>query len=92
MTFRQGILLLCAGASCAAAQFCMTGAYRYAAPTQISVYDSSQIVFSALLGYLFFAQIPGITSLLAYIIIISASLILFVVQKKEANVPEKEKG
>jgi drug/metabolite transporter (DMT)-like permease len=77
MTLLQILWLLLAGSSCAAAQFALTNAYRFAPPKDISIYDSSQILFSGLFGYLFFQQIPGLTSWIAYLFILAASALLF---------------
>ncbi len=73
----QVLCLLLAGASCAIAQYALTGAYRYAAPKEISIYDCTQIIFSGLLGYFLFRQIPDGYSLIAYALIIAASTLLF---------------
>ena len=42
--------LLMAGLSAAAAQFAVTSAYRYAPAKELSVYDYSQVLFSAVRG------------------------------------------
>lgn len=84
MTGKQTVRLLLAGSSCAAAQYALTNAYRYAPPKDISIYDSSQILFSGLLGYLFFRQVPGLTSWIAYFFIIAASALLFLYYHRTA--------
>ena len=83
MSGRQVLFMLLAGSSCTAAQYALTGAYCYAAPKDISIYDSSQIIFSGLLGYVLFGQIPGAISLLAYTLIILASVLLFLHYRQE---------
>ena len=77
MTWQQWLILLLAGSSCAVAQFCLTGAYRYAAPKEISIFDFSQILFSGLLGFLVFHQIPGVYSWIAYGFILAAACVLY---------------
>jgi len=77
VTFRQLLLLLGVGCMGAVGQFAMTGAYFYAAPKDISIYDSSQILFSAVMGYLLFRQIPRGTDFIAYTLIILAAVLLF---------------
>lgn len=77
MSLGQTVLMLLAGSSCAVAQYALTGAYRCASPRDISIYDSTQIIFSAIMGYLFFRQIPSPASLTAYFLIILASVLLF---------------
>nr|WP_326184513.1 DMT family transporter [uncultured Oscillibacter sp.] len=83
MSGRQVLCMLLAGASCAVAQYALTGAYRYAPPKDISIYDSSQILFSGLLGYLLFRQVPGAVSLVAYGLITLASALLFLHYRRE---------
>lgn len=83
MTVRQVLIMLLAGSSCAAAQFALTAAYRYAPPRDISIYDCSQIIFSGLLGYLLFRQVPSATSMIAYVLIILASVLLFFHYRQE---------
>lgn len=85
MTGRQTVWLLLAGSSCAAAQYALTNAYRYAPPKDISIYDSTQILFSGLLGYLLFRQVPGLTSWIAYLLILAASLLLFLHYRREGR-------
>lgn len=83
MTVRQIIIMLLAGTSCAAAQFALTAAYRYASPRDISIFDCSQIVIAGVLGYLVFRQVPTVTDLIAYGFIILASMLLFVCYHRE---------
>lgn len=85
MTGRQTVCLLLAGSSCAVAQYALTNAYRYAPPKDISIYDSTQILFSGLLGYLLFRQVPGLTSWIAYLLILAASLLLFLHYRREGR-------
>ena len=74
MTIQQTAILLGAGASAAIGQFGITMAYSYAPPKQIAVYDYSNIVFTGLLGFAFFGQIPDALSLLGFAAIISAAI------------------
>lgn len=83
MSARQVLCMLLAGSACTAAQYALTGAYRYAPPKDISVYDSAQIIFSGLLGYLLFRQVPSAVSLAAYGLIILASALLFLHYRRE---------
>ena len=58
MTAKQLILLLLAGISAACGQFSITKAYTKAPAREISVFDYTQVLFAALLGFLFLEQIP----------------------------------
>ena len=77
MTFMQILTLLGAGLAAAGGQFSITAAYYYAPAREISVYDYSQIIFAAILGYILFGQIPDAYSFLGYFIIISVAVIMF---------------
>ena len=67
-------LLLC-GVFGACGQFSITAAYTFAPAREISVYDYSQIIFSALLGFFIFGQIPDALSFLGYGVIIFLAFI-----------------
>ena len=69
MTGAQWTFWLLAGLCAAAAQFAITSAYCYAPAREISVFDYSQILFSALFGFLVFNQIPDALSWLGYLVI-----------------------
>lgn len=69
MSLLQLIYLLCAGLSAAGGQFAITAAYYNAPAKEISVYDYSQIIFAAMIGFFVFGQIPDIWSILGYIVI-----------------------
>lgn len=78
MTLMQLIYLLIAGSCAAAGQFTVTQAYAKAPAKDISVFDYSQVLFAAILGFLFLNQIPDIYSIIGYIIIISAAIIKWI--------------
>lgn len=77
MTMYQFLMLLGAGLSAAAAQFCITAAYSYAPAKEVSIYDYSQIIFSAALGFIVMNQIPDPLSVIGYVIIIAAAYVMF---------------
>jgi len=72
MTVAQTLVLLCAGVGAAIGQFGVTAAYRYAAPRDIAVYDYSNVVFTAIFGFLFFAQVPDLLSVVGFLLIVLA--------------------
>lgn len=74
MTAKQLILLLLAGISAACGQFSITKAYTKAPAREISVFDYTQVLFAALLGFLFLEQIPDQLSFLGYAIIIGSAV------------------
>lgn len=83
MTLQQVFLLCMAGVCAAGGQFTITAAYYNAPANQISIYDYSQIIFSTMLGFVFFGMIPDYLSVIGYIIIISMALLNFFYNKKQ---------
>lgn len=81
MTWKQLLILILAGLAAAGGQFGVTSAYCYAPAKEISVYDYTQIIFAAGLGFLLFAQIPDWLSILGYCIIISMAAAMFIYNK-----------
>lgn len=76
-----GFLLL-AGLAASGGQFSITAAYAHAPAKEISVYDYSQIVFSSLWGILFLGEFPDGISITGYLIIFTASLVMFLMRQK----------
>ena len=76
MSIYQLMMLILAGASATIGQYGVTFAYRYAAAKNISVFDYSQVLFSGILGFIFFSELPDLQSLIGYIIVISIGIIL----------------
>lgn len=83
MSALQFIILLLAGTAAAGGQFAITAAYCYAPAKEISVYDYSQIIFSAFFGFLVFGQIPDALSWLGYAIICGMAVSMFLYNKRE---------
>jgi drug/metabolite transporter (DMT)-like permease len=74
MTALQTIYLILAGVSAAGGQFSITAAYQKAPAKEISVFDYSQVIFAAILGFVFIGQIPDVWSVIGYVIIIGSAL------------------
>ena len=81
MTTPQLLCLVMAGICGCCGQFAITSAYRFAPAKEISVYDYSQVAFSALLGWFVFQQIPDGWSLLGYVIICGTGISMFLYQR-----------
>jgi len=73
MTWTQVAILFGAGAGAAIGQFGITAAYGYAAPREIAVYDYSNIVFTAALGFALFGQVPDVWSVLGFLLVVAAA-------------------
>ena len=75
MSIEQTLSLIMAGVSAAGGQFCITAAYKNAPAKEISVFDYTQVVIAAVLGFLFLDQIPDILSFLGYAIILTVAVL-----------------
>lgn len=83
----QLFYLLMAGAFASIGQFGITIAYKYAPAKEISIFDYSNIIFSAIISFIVFGVLPDTLSFIGYIIIFGASLYMFLYNK---NLDKKE--
>ena len=74
MTPFQWFSLIMAGVSATGGQFCITAAYRFAPAKEIAVFDYSQVLFAAVLGFFFLDQVPDVLSIVGYVVIIGAAV------------------
>ena len=74
MTAQQTIFLILAGCSAAVGQIFVTKAYAYAPAKEISVFDYSQVLFAAVLGFVVFGEIPDVYSFVGYALIFGTAL------------------
>lgn len=85
MSLQQLLLLVGAGLMAAGGQFAITAAYTHAPGKDISIYDYTQILFAALLGFFVLGQIPDLYSIIGYTIIIGIAIFSFVYQQRKIN-------
>lgn len=85
MTSQQVLFLLCSGVCAAIGQFSITAAYFHSPANKISIYDYSQIIFSALLGFFIFGQIADVYSFIGYIIIVCMAILNFVYNNRKGK-------
>lgn len=85
MSAAQILTLICAGLAAAGGQFTITAAYTHAPAKEVSVYDYTQIIFAAGLGFIFFAQIPDILSVIGYCIIAGIAIAMFIYNNRSAS-------
>ena len=78
---KQWLFLLLTGLAASGGQFCVTAAYTYAPAKEISVYDYSQVIFAAILGFFFLNQVPDVFSIIGYAIIIVVAIAMYIKQK-----------
>ena len=90
MTSKQLIYLLLVGICAAGGQFGITAAYTFAPSREISVYDYSNIVFTAIEGYFFLGrQVPDLWSVVGYILIILMAVWMFVYNNKQTELKKQ---
>lgn len=83
MTKMQLVYLLLAGFAAAGGQFSITAAYFHAPAKEISVYDYSQVIFAAVIGFVLFGQVPDKYSVIGYILIGSMAIVMFLYNKRK---------
>lgn len=83
MTSMQFIYLILAGVFASLGQFGITLAYKYAPAKEISIFDYSNIIFSAILSIFLFGAYPDSISVVGYFIIFAAALYMFLYNKKQ---------
>ncbi len=77
MSMYQLVMLLFAGVSAALGQFMITLAYKNAPSKEVSVYDFSQVIFAAVIGFFVFDQLPDVLSFVGYGVIILMAVLSF---------------
>ena len=77
----QWLAILACGVCGVLGHFLNTRAYALAPSRDISVFDYSQVVFSALLGTLLFGQVPDLLSVLGYCVIIGTGAAIFLANR-----------
>ena len=90
MTAFQWFALLMAGVFAAGGQFAITAAYTHAPSREISVYDYSQIIFAAVVGFFVFGDIPDLWSFVGYFIIIAMAVWMFVYNNRKGTLKKHD--
>ena len=72
----QFACLMAAGVMVSTGQLLMSAAYKRAPSSVLSVFEYSQVLFSALLGIIMFSQFPDAFSLLGYAVVIGTSALM----------------
>ncbi len=82
MSMLQLTYLILAGVFASIGQFGITFAYKFAPGKEISIFDYTNILFSAVISLCLFGVLPDYISVIGYIIIFGASLYMFLYNKK----------
>ena len=89
MSMLQFVYLILAGIFASIGQFGITIAYKYAKAKEISIFDYSNILFSAIISIVLFGVIPDYLRVMGYIIIFAVSLYMFLYNKKLDKIENK---
>ncbi len=73
----EALFLLLTGISAAGGQIFLTSAYRYSAASEVSIYNYAGIIFSALLGFLFWSEVPDFYTVMGGFLIISSGWMVY---------------
>ncbi len=82
MSLEQLCFLLLAGLAAAGGQFSVTAAYSFAPAREISVFDYTQVIFAALMGFFLFGQVPDLLSFAGYVVICGVSVVMFLYNRR----------
>lgn len=74
LSAEQLLFLIGAGLCAAVGQIFVTKAYSYAPAKEISVFDYSQVIFSAILGFVVLGELPDMYSFIGYALIFSMAI------------------
>ena len=74
LSAEQLLFLIGAGLCAAVEQIFVTKAYSYAPAKEISVFDYSQVIFSAILGFVVLGELPDMYSFIGYALIFSMAI------------------
>ena len=91
MTPQQLFYLFMVGVCAAGGQFAITAAYTFAPSSEISIYDYSNIIFTAIEGYFFLGhQIPDVLSIVGYFIICFMAVWMFIYNNKSTELKKQK--
>lgn len=82
MSIIQFTYLILAGIFASVGQFGITFAYKFAPGKEISIFDYTNIIFSAVISLGLFGVLPDYLSVIGYLIIFSSSFYMFINNKK----------
>jgi len=84
-TYEELMYLIGTGVFAAGGQFALTYAYRFAPASELAIYNYAHILFSAIVGYIFWSEISDVWSLTGGSIIISVSVAAWYFGRREQS-------
>ncbi len=78
----QLLYLILTGIFAAIAQFSLTYSYKYAPASEVAIYNYVNIVFSGIIGFFIWNEVPDKLSVLGGVIILTMATIVYFYNKK----------
>ncbi len=91
MSLIQLVLLVLTGIMAAGGQLFITAAYARASAKDISVFDYTQVIFTAVLGFFLLHQLPDAYSIIGYVIIFSVAILKWNADQKIEKIKKQTK-
>lgn len=82
-TIIQFVFLIGTGIFAAIDQFALTNAYRYAPAGEVSIYNYISIIFSAIIGFIIWSEVPDFLSVIGTVVIIAVAIFIYVYNEKD---------
>ncbi len=76
-TLIQLVYLILTGVFAALGQLTLTHAYRFAPASEVSIYNYTNIIFSGIIGFLIWKEVPDVLSLLGSCLIIGVAVVVY---------------
>lgn len=77
--------LLAIGVFAAIGQFALTFAYEAVQAKEVSIFGYSQVIFTAIIGFFLFGNIPNNIAIAGYILILLAAFVIFLADRRETK-------
>ena len=81
-TIVQFMYLIGIGIFAAIDQFALTSAYRYAPAAEVSIYNYTSIISSAIIGFIVWSEVPDFLSIIGTLIIITVAIFIYLYNEK----------
>jgi len=85
LTVTQWLVLVGVGVSYALTQYLIIRAYRYASAAQLSPFNYTVVIFSGLLGWWFFGNVPDVLAVVGTVLICSGGILSIVTGQSEGR-------
>lgn len=81
----QFLYLILTGVFAAIGQFSLTYSYKYAPASEVAIYNYTNIVFSSIIGFFIWKEVPDMLSVIGGIIITAMAVIIYLYNKNRDN-------